>query len=198
MVYRVVMYLIRHGETPSNGQGRYIGWRNEHMSQQGLSQVNRIKSRLPLFKKVYASDLGRCVETAAILSGSTGTTKKLREYHFGDFDGRTYEELKTQTGYQQWLNNMEKVTPPGGESLPQFKGRIMCFFSEILNDHSHTDEPIAVVTHGGVIRTMLHHWSKHSESMWDWSIAPGEAYKVLLEKEGDQWILSQVEHITAS
>ncbi|UOQ95403.1 histidine phosphatase family protein [Halobacillus shinanisalinarum] len=198
MVHRLVMYLIRHGETRSNVQRRYIGWRNQEMSEQGRKQVDFLKKRLPELPKIYASDLDRCSETASILSSSVETTKKLREYNFGDFDGGTYEELKEGIHYKQWLNNMEKVTPPNGESFVDFKGRVLRFADQILGYQRNLEEPIVVVTHGGVIRIMLHHWSKESNSMWDWPIAPGEAYKILLEKEREQWILSQVEHITGS
>ncbi|MFD2923725.1 histidine phosphatase family protein [Halobacillus naozhouensis] len=200
MVHRLVVYLVRHGETPSNVQRRYLGWRNEAMSEQGQIQIECLKRHLPERPISYASDLDRCSETASILfpSVETKVTEQLREYDFGDFDGRTYEELKELGSYMQWLNHMENITPPNGESFTQFKDRILHFFAQILEDDHHSDEPIAIVTHGGVIRTMLHHWSKQSDSMWDWLIAPGEAYRVILVKGEDQWILSQAESITGS
>ncbi|ASN04688.1 histidine phosphatase family protein [Virgibacillus necropolis] len=199
MVHRlVILYLIRHGETPSNVQRRYLGWRNEAMSEQGRLQVMDLKKHLPALQKVYASDLDRCRETASILSQVVEETNRLREYNFGNFDGFTYEELQGKDEYKQWLNDMESITPPNGESLIFFKSRVLSFFAQLIDDHCYSNEPVAIITHGGVIRTMLHHWSNVSESMWDWAVAPGEAYKVILKKEGDQWILSQAVHITES
>ncbi|UOR10877.1 histidine phosphatase family protein [Halobacillus amylolyticus] len=198
MVHRLVVYLIRHGETRSNVQRRYLGWRNEAMSEQGRKQVDFLKKRLPELSKIYASDLDRCSETASILFPSVETTEKLREYNFGDFDGWTYKELKERDDYKQWLTHMETVTPPNGESFVDFKDRVLRFADQILGYQRNLEEPIAFVTHGGVIRTILHQWSKESNSIWDWPIAPGEAYKILLEKEREQWILSQEEHITGS
>ncbi|WP_404451240.1 histidine phosphatase family protein [Virgibacillus necropolis] len=196
MVHRFTIYLIRHGETPSNLQKRYLGWRNEAMVEQGRIQIMNMKKHLPALQKVYTSDLDRCRETAAILSPVDEPTTMLREYNFGDFDGFTYEKLKEDLDYQLWLSNMESITPPNGESFASFKNRILCFINQLFNDHRLSNEPIAIVTHGGVIRTLLHHWSTVSESMWEWPVAPGEAYKILLEKEGDRWILSQAVRIT--
>lgn len=196
MVHRFTIYLIRHGETPSNLQKRYLGWRNEAMSEQGRTQIKDLEKKLPMLTKVYTSDLDRCREAAAIMASVNEVSPMLREYNFGDFDGFTYEELKRNANYRQWISNMESITPPNGESFARFKRRIHNFIKQVMEDHRLSNEPIAIVTHGGVIRTMLHHWSTVSDSMWEWSVAPGEAYKIILKKEGDRWILSQAVHIT--
>lgn len=179
MDHRFTIYLIRHGETPSNRQKRYLGWRDEEMSERGRTQIMTLKKQLPALQKVYTSDLKRCREAAGILSPVNEPSSMLREYNFGVFDGCTYEDLKENEDYQQWLNNMESVTPPGGESFTAFKNRVLFFVAKLLDTHC-LNEPIGIVTHGGVVRTLLHHWSTVSESMWDWPVAPGEAYEILL------------------
>lgn len=196
MAHRFTIYLIRHGETPSNLQKRYVGWRNEPMSEQGRTQIMNMKKLLPTLQKVYTSDLDRCREAAAILAPVNKASLMLREYNFGNFDGFTYKELKWDEDYRQWLGNIESITPPNGESFASFKHRVLYFIDQLLNAHCLSNEPIAIVTHGGVIRTMLHYWSTVSDSMWEWPVAPGEAYKILLEKEGNRWILFQAVHIT--
>ncbi|GGF29537.1 alpha-ribazole-5'-phosphate phosphatase [Halobacillus andaensis] len=198
MVDHLDLYLIRHGETVSNRQKRYIGWREEPLTEEGVDQIKQLRKKLPLMEFVYASDLSRCRETAGILSLVFREEKALREYDFGDFDGKSYEELKDEEGYRRWLDDMENESPINGESFSQFKGRVLQFMAALLETCEDAASPIALVTHGGVIRTLLQHFSKQTNSMWEWSMDPGEAYHIQLLKEGDEWILLQAERITAN
>ncbi|WP_431803800.1 histidine phosphatase family protein [Halobacillus andaensis] len=121
MVDRMDLYLIRHGETTSNYEKRYIGWRNEPLSEQGRKQVRLLSQMLPGFETVFASDLLRCTQTAEALAGTWQINRALREYDFGDFDGKSYEELKEDEQYRSWIDDLENVTPPGGETFFHFK-----------------------------------------------------------------------------
>ncbi|MCP3027869.1 histidine phosphatase family protein [Halobacillus sp. A5] len=195
----VDFYLIRHGETTSNQERRYIGWRDEPLSDQGRRQINLLCRKLPPFGRLFSSDLTRCTETAGKVDDRFQVDRALREYHFGDFDGKRYAELNKNSEYQCWLNDMENVTPPNGESFSTFRSRVLKFMGRILDCLGQDEQmPVGIVTHGGVIRTLLQYFSKQTNSMWEWSIDPGEAYHLKLIKEGDEWILLQAERITAS
>ncbi|MFG6147767.1 histidine phosphatase family protein [Halobacillus sp. B23F22_1] len=198
MVNRLDLYLIRHGATESNRQKRYIGWREESLTEEGVKQVEQLRKKLPLMASVYTSDLSRCRETAGILSLVFREEKALREYDFGDFDGKRYEELKDEESYKRWLDDMENETPGNGERFSHFKDRVLQFVNGFLETYECAASPVALVTHGGVIRTLLQHFSKQTSSMWEWSVDPGEAYHIQLLKEGNEWILLQAERITAN
>src|SRR5699024_12271984 len=77
--------------------------------------------------QMYTSDLNRAIETGQLLfqkQFTLQTLRNLREMHFGDFEGLSYDELKDKHYYQAWLNNLFTYELQIGESFTQFKTRI--------------------------------------------------------------------------
>lgn len=64
----------------------------------------------------------RCRQTADFLYPNAMLTvvEDLREWNFGDFEGKTMEELKDDPDYLDWIASSMKSTPPGGESSKEF------------------------------------------------------------------------------
>ncbi len=157
MVARLL--LVRHGESVLGTQGRYAGRLDSPLSPNGRQEVLRLRSRLRRYHvdHVYSSDLRRCRETVELLAiGSPiSFTPQLREINFGRWEGRTSEECarKYPSQYRRWLKDPTQLSPPGGESLQKLAHRIRRFVSRIAV--RHRDGTVAVVTHGGAIRTLL-------------------------------------------
>ena len=62
------IYLIRHGKTAGNGEGRYIGTTDEPLCSAGIEELNtRWQAGLPEAEIVYTSDLIRTRQTAVLL-----------------------------------------------------------------------------------------------------------------------------------
>ena len=81
--------LIRHGQTQGNMEHRYIGCRtDESLCEQGASALQARK--YPPVKKVYASPMKRCLETAAILYPDVPVEiiENFRECDFGDWENK--------------------------------------------------------------------------------------------------------------
>ncbi len=161
--------LIRHGSTELNEQSRYQGWTDAPLSAKGLNEAKVLASRLASdhFTAIYSSDLIRCVQTTNIVfpNASYTTFASLREISFGDWDCLTYEEClhRDLARYSQWLTDPSSVTPPNGESLTAFSDRIHAIINKIIALHqntvgSATDSKVAIVTHGGPIRTLIQHY----------------------------------------
>lgn len=143
----VTIHLIRHEKTKANVDRKYIGWTDE-------SIVVTEKCIIPLHPKmVFGSDLKRCKETAKLYFPNAlyQPVESLREINFGDFEMKTYEQLKTNDIYRNWIDHPEKVTPPNGESLNEFSKRVVTGFKQIIQE---ANEYVFVV-HGGVIRILL-------------------------------------------
>jgi probable phosphoglycerate mutase len=147
--------LVRHGETPLN-VARMLQPADTPLSTAGLAQAQAVASRLaglPL-AGIVSSDLPRALRTAEAIAAASGlpvsTTALLHERNFGDLRGQPYDTL----GFNP-LTMSE--APPGGESADEFEARVAQAFAHIVALRGTLGGPLAVVTHGLVIRALLAH-----------------------------------------
>lgn len=155
------LWLVRHGETEWNAEGRYQGQTDVPLSAVGLRQAEAAAARLaatPL-DVVYASDLGRAAETARAIAGHHGLEVRLdprwREMHFGEWHGLTYRQMEAQSpeGVAHWNADRVHHAPPGGETLAQVAARVQAALEDIRRDHP--EQTALITSHGGPIRVLL-------------------------------------------
>ncbi len=157
----VTLYLIRHGLTQSNLEGRYIGQsENPPLSASGRQELEARKAHRPYprAERLYTSPMLRCLETARLLYPMLVPVplSSLAEQDFGLFEGKTYEQLKDNPAYRRWVDSAGLLPPPGGESGQEFAIRLKGALGQIAEDcRSSGAETVAVITHGGCIMTML-------------------------------------------
>lgn len=174
----VDVYLVRHGQTVWNQQKRYLGHTNLPLLPEAKEELAGLRTSLEKisFDQIYVSDLARCIETLDIIVPervhSAMLDTRLREYHFGEYEGQTYEMLQHHPLYRQWIDDPLGVTPPGAETFAHFSERIMEFVEERISPylcktrqshHQQKEEKnevhnMLVVTHGGVIRQLAAKW----------------------------------------
>jgi len=163
------MYLIRHLPTAGNHGKKYIGWTDEP-----IEPVSDLIWTFPMPESgiVYGSDLIRARESAALLFPRAGyvADARLRECHFGDFEGKTYVELEMDNDYRSWLNDPHLFSPRGGESLADVEKRVMEALVSLPNG-------AVAVTHGGPIRIALTRFSPELQDFWSWQIPHGSVWK---------------------
>lgn len=190
MVSNVVITLLRHGRTIDNDASRYSGWINSELSEAGLIEINEVKKQydregtfLNGIDQIYTSDLDRTIETANLLfqgDYSIQKLKTLREMHFGDFEGLTYDELKNDHYYQEWLNDLFTYELPNGESFDQFSQRIDHSFQQIKTEIIEKElKHVVCVVHGGVIRYLLTKLTKDSRSFFDYDVPFAQGYQLI-------------------
>ena len=155
-------YLVRHGQTQWNLQGRIQGHTDVPLGELGRRNVRAQAKRLDglTFAAVYASDLSRTVETARILVNdadvSVQTDPNLREFSYGQWEGLTPEEVQARDseGFGQRFNQRDvDFAAPGGESAIQLLQRVHRFYVKAASVHG-PEENILVVAHGGSIRAL--------------------------------------------
>jgi len=149
--------LLRHGE-PVGGR-RYRGQVDDALSETGWTQMWNAVAADPEWQQIVSSPLQRCSAFAASLAESLVLPVQLeprfREIGFGDWEGKTRDELdRLDPGqiarfYQDPVNNR----PPGAEPLAEFTGRVQTAFNEMLD--RFTGQSVLVVAHAGVIRAIL-------------------------------------------
>lgn len=154
------IYLIRHGITQGNLDGRYIGQTNLSLCPEGRRQIESYCADgvYPDVQKVYSSPLERCLETAEIIypDNKLMIVDELSEMNFGDFEGKTQAQLQDLREYSDWLRGGAESAPPNGEKYGDFTLRCIEGLDVVFTDMMNADiENAAVVTHAGVITNLL-------------------------------------------
>ncbi len=188
----IELFFIRHGATAGNAERRYTGQTmNQPLSERGKKDLLDRKSRgaYPPAEALYVSPLGRCMETARLLYPMLVPVSlpSLAELDFGSFEGKTYEQLKDDPAYRKWIDTAGKTAPPGGESGEEFRQRLLGALRQIAGDSlKRAFHTAAVVTHGGCIMALmaaLHPLAGTGLDMYDFQIANGGGYRVLMDTE---------------
>lgn len=151
------LILIRHGETVWNQQRRMQGHSDSPLSETGLRQAQLLARHLKqiAFSALYSSDSGRAHHTARAVAEVTGhdiiLEPRLRERHFGVFEGLTGSEIEASfpADYARFKSRDQSHVIPGGESASQFRARVSACFDEISSRHN--GELVVVITHGLVL-----------------------------------------------
>ena len=155
------IHLLRHGQVCGFESRRYNGQADVALTELGLEQTRAYAQSLneiPLVA-VYSSDLSRSVQGAELIAADHDLgplqDARLRELHIGAWEGLTWHEIKQRwpSEWQARLDDLVRVSPPGGESLQQMAERVRLVLAELLE--KHRGEEIALVAHGGVNRVIL-------------------------------------------
>lgn len=179
------LYLIRHGLTQGNLDGKYIGQTDLALCPSGEDDIrNLAKADLyPYVEKVYTSPLKRCVETAQIIYPDIQLSKvdEIAEMDFGQFEGKTQQELEKLPEYTAWLKGGPEACPPDGEKFGDFSLRCISGLDIIFRDMMKKDiTRAAMVTHGGVITNLLAGFGLPKGHPADYMCGPGEGFEILL------------------
>ncbi|MBT4888188.1 MAG: histidine phosphatase family protein [Rhodospirillales bacterium] len=154
-----VIYLLRHGETKWNREGRLQGHLDSPLTELGRIQAHKMGECLTRelngaeSYSMICSPLGRTRQTAKIACLVLGYEfekcqfdDRLREVHLGEWDGLIFAEVETQfpeIWAERMLDKWNHI-PPAGESYAMMKTRTEHWFSSLLPG----SEPHVVVSHG--------------------------------------------------
>lgn len=144
----VEIWLVRHGETAWNALGKMQGWSDIPLSAAGEAQARALRPWLEQqqFDGIHASDLSRAAQTARLAYGEPQLTPALREAHFGEWEGESWE---ARSDIRKALMDFDTFAAPGGENAAQMKARLVGFL-ESLPAGRHL-----CFSHGGVIRALM-------------------------------------------
>lgn len=170
----MLIYMIRHGQTDWNAEGRLQGQQDVPLNALGRSQATRNGERLAAELgdeaenyDYVSSPLGRTRETMERVRAAMGldpaayrTETRLMELSFGDWQGSTLAELRRQAPERVEARRREKwdFIPPGeaAESYEILSWRVGAWLTSV-------DRPTVCVSHGGVVRSvfrLIGKWSR--------------------------------------
>lgn len=133
--------------------------------------------------------MARAQQTAEILFPDAGkrlVIDDLRENHFGEFEGRTIQELKTDPHFQLWMDPAKNTSPWGriGPGFPPaVRPHLLRMFEYMMKAGI---DKAACVTHGGVIMSMLAQQALPRRRPEDWMADPGCGYQ--LQTSAAMWM----------
>ena len=178
------IHLIRTGKTSTTPGKRYVGQADIPLCDKGTEALADLRREFtyPAAEMVFSSPLCRCAQTAEILYPDTyaEVIDGLKDINLGEFEGKTFEELRENEAFALWLKNSFENTPPGGEEITAFTTRIVDAVREIfIRMMEEKIQNVAVVTHGGVIMTLLAAIGLPKMPLHQWAVDNGCGYTLL-------------------
>ena len=188
-----MIHIIRHGKTVANEKKLYCGQTNLPLSEQGILDILEYKKR-ELYPGVvdvfFTSGMLRAEETMQLIYGQVASEvlPQLAEFNFGSFEMKSYDNLKRQPGYQDWINDeVGDVRCPGGECKLGFTQRVLEGFDALLCIYRQQEAGSALLlSHGGVIVCLMEHLFPKTRNFYEWQPGPGRGY-TLSYSEGGKW-----------
>lgn len=213
------LYLVRHGITQMNEDGKLQGQSDLPLNSAGQRQAQALAARLarvPL-ERVIASDLQRALQTAQIIADRQAADRQtaglqsaglphlaveaepcLRELHFGDWEGLSYQRLQEQFPQElaKWQAEPYGFAPPGGESLGKLAQRVAGFYENLASNKDQAN--LLVVAHGGPLQVLLCLALKlPAQNYWQFHLEPASLSQIGLYPQGAILnLLNDTSHLT--
>lgn len=197
------LIIVRHAETEANVSQIWQGSQDAPLTARGQIQV---QATAQFFAKwvvthpvdaFYVSPLARAQSTAAGIAEAIGLQPeiepRLSEFHLGDWEGRSFAELRdAEDLWGKWAVD-PRFAPPNGESPHTFYLRAVAAMDEIAA--RHPGQSVIVVTHGGLIANVLAGWLGKDSAEWrKW-----EAHNcaiTMIERSEEGWTALSVNDIS--
>ena len=171
------IYVIRHGETGANEEGRLQGWLDEPLNDLGIKLAVETGEALKgvKFTAAFSSPLIRARKTAELLLSNSGNSdtkitidNRLKEIHMGTWEGKYIKGDKCQIPREKikafFANPFQCGTMPEGESADQVCARTQEFFRELIR--KDLDSTVLVSTHGFAMRALLNPLYENKSDFW--------------------------------
>jgi|GEM_PF-1009073 len=163
----MAIYLIRHAQSEGNARRVFQGILDYPLTPRGREQAHALArwlAALPVSpQRVFASPLKRAAQTAEILAAELGAQSptglpELKEYHAGQIEGLTLDELgeRFPEYLTRGLDERGDFSRYGGESRADMHTRLRRFIARVEAEHAGDD--ILAVAHGGSLYQLLQLW----------------------------------------
>lgn len=207
--FSCTFHLVRHGETAVNENDAVIAGRNSETSlnSRGREQAQALGKRFQKegvqFDAIYSSPLERALQTTQAMCDVIGydqskivVSEALVEFTQGGLEGRLRKEIYTPE-FLNYMNTKGSLfVPPSGESQRMVERRVSNWLEdEVLYNTRYTSSPdklqIAVVTHGMVLKTLLHYIMGFDDRLiWRIDLANCSVSRVTFRREG--WFIGSI------
>ena len=153
----MILHLIRHPK-PRIATGICYG-RLDISAENSADVAKKLQLELASDLPLWSSPLRRCLELAACLHPQPLFDERLAEMNFGDWEGQAWDDIP-RAQLDAWAADVAGYAPPGGESPLSLQRRALDFIADLSVPEA------VIVTHAGVIRTLLAHWQGLPPERW--------------------------------
>lgn len=181
-------FLIRHGATKGNQEGRYVGSTEESVLPEELIKLEQLGICLPQMDRIFISPYLRCRQSAQALFqgqkvlGQMEVVSDFREMDFGLFEYRNYQELNGNPDYQRFIDSGGSIAFPEGEDPQEFKARCcQAFFKCIEWAEEQKWQTLGFVLHGGTIMAIMENWAKPKRGYFEYQVKNGCGYQIEID-----------------
>ncbi len=190
------IYLIRHGQTNWNVEGKLQGHTDEPLNDDGEKQALVLQEKLNKinFSAVFSSDLSRASKTAKIVLGERCLeivkTPALRERYMGSWEGRLTKDLKLWfkencISIENFAKN-EYLSYKWQSDIESYSNVYQRLYDFIKTQAiSHLGSSILISTHGGVLRALLYHLDFPENNNFKWQVSNCAYIRLVVDDKGD-------------
>ena len=152
------LFLVRHGQVPANREFRFVGTRDEGLTDLGVREAEALARgfRFLDVDVVLSSPKRRALETAQRISAAADVEPDLVEQDFGAWEGLTRSEVEAlgpdQREALEAFDRSPDASPPGGESLSQVRQRVESLVDRLAREGVGS---VVLVSHVGPIKALL-------------------------------------------
>ena len=176
--------LIRHGLTEGNIRRLYYGAMDLPLLPDGIEALHALRDGggYPEAEQYFTSGMTRTEQTFAALYGDRphGTLPGMQEMRFGEFEGKTYADLKDDPAFRAWCSgDYENNVCPGGESWNGLTDRALQALAPILAQGKDT----VIVAHGGTQMAALSRFAEPHRDYYSWNAPPAGGFVL----SADEW-----------
>lgn len=176
------LYILRHGETVWNTEGRLQGMADIELNENGirLARITGEKLKNVSFDLAISSPLKRALQTAhLVLAGRdipVRTDARIEEITFGEWEGlccrKDRYEIPSEEFSLFFSDPFCYQPPAGGETVRQVIARTGDFYSQLLNTPEYQDQTILVACHGCSSRALLYNICPSEGDLWRGHVPP--------------------------
>ncbi len=176
-----IIHLLRAMPSQGSLEGRYVGRGQSPLAEGALVRLIQMKTEFayPQAGFFCASPAVACVDTLRLLypHAQPEVALELAECDFGDWEGKTAEDLKEDPRFALWLAG--QADPPGGESSQVFYRRVCKGFEGLVeNLMARSLTETVLVAHAGVMGAVLAGYGLPQAPPQDWLCDPGFGYSL--------------------
>lgn len=195
------LYIIRHGETDWNVQGRLQGQTDIELNENGirLAKVTAEAMKDIKIDMAVTSPLIRARRTAEIILGDRNVPiledDRIKELSFGSWEGlgchKDNFEIPTDHFTDFYLKPYEFIPGEGGETIPELLERTRAFYQELISTSEYQDKSILIASHGCAVRAVLNNVYADREDFWRGHVPVNCAVNIVEVADGKSTLIEE-------
>jgi probable phosphoglycerate mutase len=179
------IFVIRHGETNYNKEGRYLGRTDKPLNATGIDQAKKLAEKTSNLniEIIYCSPLKRAIATAEFIKTKHACEIVINEHFIersiGVYEGLTKEGAKNKYPdlYARNITRIFNDAPPNGETINEVIRRVFIGLDEIKNQY--TSSNVLISTHGFIAKVINKYFNPQisDQDFFDFSLSNAEIIK---------------------